>query len=202
MDNTRLRFLFALLQAMSLLSTSPTIHGVSDAAASCHASGYVYLQGNETGCPGCCVAGERYPRFRCSPPVSARTTTPAILTLKVFDHGEDGGVDPHVLRHALPPEHGAGGRAVLRVAAPRRRRPPLPPEDPRLRRRRRGERTVVRGRQGGGRLRLRERVPRGGRVRAAVPEQRRRRVAGGVGEAWAQRERGRIRSCVVLSEER
>ncbi|EAZ16511.1 hypothetical protein OsJ_31983 [Oryza sativa Japonica Group] len=136
-------------------------------------------------------------RRRCR---SARTT-PAILTLKVFDHGEDDGGVPTSCDMA-PPEHGAGGRAVLRVVAPRGRPPPLPPEDPRLRRRRRGERTIVRGRQGGGRLRLRERVPRGGRVRAAVPEQRRRRVAGGVGEAWAQRERGRIRGCVVLSEER
>uniref|UniRef100_A0A0E0M936 Uncharacterized protein n=1 Tax=Oryza punctata TaxID=4537 RepID=A0A0E0M936_ORYPU len=81
-------------KAISLLSTSPIIHGATDAAASCHASGYAYLHSNETRCPNgspdCCVASERYPRFRCSPPVSART--PAILTLKVFDHGEDGGV--------------------------------------------------------------------------------------------------------------
>uniref|UniRef100_A0A0E0BBH8 Ripening-related protein 4 n=1 Tax=Oryza glumipatula TaxID=40148 RepID=A0A0E0BBH8_9ORYZ len=61
---------------MSLLSTSPIIHGASDdAAASCHASGYVYFHGNETRCPkgshDCCVAGERYPRFRCSPPDDA-----------------------------------------------------------------------------------------------------------------------------------
>lgn len=191
---------------MSLLSTSPTIHGVSDAAASCHASGYVYLHGNETRCPkgshDCCVAGERYPRFRCSPPVSIGQDDAGDPDAEGVRPRRGRRRRPHVLRHALPPEHGAGGRAVLRVAAPRRRPPPLPPEDPRLRRRRRGERTIVRGRQGGGRLRLRERVPRGGRVRAAVPEQRRRRVAGGVGEAWAQRERGRIRGCVVLSEER
>ncbi|KAF0906535.1 hypothetical protein E2562_011515 [Oryza meyeriana var. granulata] len=90
MANTMLLAVFALLQVMCFLSTSP-VHGVSAAAGSCHASGYVH--GKETRCPkgspDCCVVGKSYPRFRCSPPVSAKT--PAILTLKVFDNGEDGG---------------------------------------------------------------------------------------------------------------
>ncbi|KAJ1295026.1 hypothetical protein BS78_01G191800 [Paspalum vaginatum] len=37
----------------------------------------------------CCVAGHKYPQFRCSPPVSAKT--PAVLTVNSFEKGKDGG---------------------------------------------------------------------------------------------------------------
>ncbi len=56
----------------------------------CEAKGY--LQGTSGPCGGddeCCVAGESYPEYDCSPPVTG--STPAILTLNNFSGGGDGG---------------------------------------------------------------------------------------------------------------
>ncbi|XP_062206151.1 putative ripening-related protein 4 [Phragmites australis] len=57
-----------------------SVHEVS--AATCNVSGFIHGKGRncnrETGLDNRCVAGKRYPQFRCSPPVSAKT--PAILT--------------------------------------------------------------------------------------------------------------------------
>ncbi|WVZ59452.1 hypothetical protein U9M48_009590 [Paspalum notatum var. saurae] len=85
MVGTRLLVVFALLQI-----TCFPFHEVS--AETCHASGFIHGKGQhcykEKGLGSCCVAGKRYPQFRCSPPVSAKTS--AILTLNRFDNGEDG----------------------------------------------------------------------------------------------------------------
>ena len=98
MANTKLLAAFALLQVLSL---HLHIHGVSAASSithkpkkpgSCHISGF--LQGKAGKCnpahgSDCCAAGHRYPQFKCSPPVLAKT--PATLTLNSFAAGGDGG---------------------------------------------------------------------------------------------------------------
>uniref|UniRef100_A0ACD5ZEH3 Uncharacterized protein n=1 Tax=Avena sativa TaxID=4498 RepID=A0ACD5ZEH3_AVESA len=100
MANTKLLAVFALLQVLSL---HLHVHGVSASAASiahqhkkpggsCHISGF--LQGKSHKCnrshgSDCCASGRRYPQFKCSPPVSAKT--PATLTLNSFAEGGDGG---------------------------------------------------------------------------------------------------------------
>ncbi|RLN18102.1 putative ripening-related protein 4 [Panicum miliaceum] len=84
MVDTRVLVVFALLQITCFL-----FHDVS--AATCHASGFIPGKGRncdrEIGLDRCCVAGKRYPQFRCSPPVSAKT--PAILRFNRFESGED-----------------------------------------------------------------------------------------------------------------
>ena len=84
MVDTRVMVVFALLQITCFL-----FHNVS--AATCHVSGFIHGKGRncdrETGLDKCCIAGKRYPQFRCSPPVSAKT--PAILTFNRFENGED-----------------------------------------------------------------------------------------------------------------
>jgi len=84
MVDTRVMVVFALLQITCFL-----FHNVS--AATCHVSGFIHGKGRncdrETGLDRCCIAGKRYPQFRCSPPVSAKT--PAILTFNRFENGED-----------------------------------------------------------------------------------------------------------------
>ncbi|CAL4934096.1 unnamed protein product [Urochloa decumbens] len=84
MVDIRVLVAFALLQIMRF-----PFHEVS--AATCHASGFIHGKGRncnrEIGLDRCCVAGKRYPQFRCSPLVS--TKTPAILTFNRFENGED-----------------------------------------------------------------------------------------------------------------
>ena len=58
----------------------------------CKPSGY--LQGVEGDCVSlnnsdCCVSGQKYTTYKCSPTVT--NATPAILTINGFDAGEDGG---------------------------------------------------------------------------------------------------------------
>jgi hypothetical protein len=86
---------------------------------------------------------------------------------------------PVVLRQPLPPGQRACGRAVLRVAAARRHAP-VQQDGPRHRERQ------VRARQGRRRVRLGEWMRPGAQLRAAVPQQRRGRVAGGVEKAGTQ----------------
>lgn len=85
-DARLLLLVFALLQ---ILLCFPS-HEVS-AAATCHASGVLRGKGQhcskERGLDSCCVAGKRYPQFKCSPPVSSKT--PAIMTFTRFENGED-----------------------------------------------------------------------------------------------------------------
>ncbi|KAK3156788.1 hypothetical protein QOZ80_2AG0111900 [Eleusine coracana subsp. coracana] len=86
MAETRLLVVFALLQVMCF-----SIREVS--ASTCHISGFVhgkkgrYCHKEKNGPDNCCVADKRYPQFRCSPAVSAKT--PSILTVNIFDNGED-----------------------------------------------------------------------------------------------------------------
>lgn len=84
MVDTRLLVVFVLLQIMCF-----PFHEVS--AATCHASGVIHGMGRncnrENGLDSCCIAGRRYPQFRCSPPVSNKT--PAIMTVNRFENGED-----------------------------------------------------------------------------------------------------------------
>ncbi|CAN6323650.1 unnamed protein product [Urochloa humidicola] len=84
MVDIRVLVVFALLQIMCF-----PFHEVS--AATCHASGFIHGTGRncnrESGLDSCCIKGKHYPQFRCSPPVSAKT--PAILTVNIFDNGED-----------------------------------------------------------------------------------------------------------------
>lgn len=61
---------------------------------SCHISGFLHGKAgkcNRAHGSDCCVAGRRYPQFRCSPPVSSARPTPATLTLNSFARGGDGG---------------------------------------------------------------------------------------------------------------
>lgn len=62
------------------------------ASRNCKPSGY--LKGRSHSCSHegsseCCKAGERYPQFKCSPPITART--PAIMTVNCFGEGSCGG---------------------------------------------------------------------------------------------------------------
>jgi hypothetical protein len=58
--------------------------------AGCEQSGTLRPSQSQS-CEGCCKAGEAYPTYRCSPPVSS--STGAIMTLNDFGEGGDGG-DP------------------------------------------------------------------------------------------------------------
>ncbi|CAN6323649.1 unnamed protein product [Urochloa humidicola] len=101
MANTKLLALLvlALLQVLSLHAhaVSATKHkhpgnGTGAGAGTCRVSGV--LHGKAGNCKklhgsDCCVEGHKYPQFRCSPPVSAKT--PATLSLNSFEKGKDGG---------------------------------------------------------------------------------------------------------------
>uniref|UniRef100_N1QXW1 Ripening-related protein 4 n=1 Tax=Aegilops tauschii TaxID=37682 RepID=N1QXW1_AEGTA len=78
------------------------IHGVASSTANkrvpkpsggrCHISGFLYGKAgkcNKENGSDCCIPRHRYPQFRCSPPVSSKTT--ATLTLNSFARGGDGG---------------------------------------------------------------------------------------------------------------
>uniref|UniRef100_A0A0E0EZ94 Ripening-related protein 4 n=1 Tax=Oryza meridionalis TaxID=40149 RepID=A0A0E0EZ94_9ORYZ len=109
--NVKVLVVLALLQLMSLHAV---VHGgdnggVSAVATSkhepkpkqgggggggCHISGFLHGKAgkcNRAHGSDCCVAGRRYPQFRCSPPVSSARPTPATLTLNSFARGGDGG---------------------------------------------------------------------------------------------------------------
>ncbi|XBI69886.1 hypothetical protein VPH35_064509 [Triticum aestivum] len=97
MANGKLLAVLALFQVLSLLLH---VHGVSGAISLTHkhakrpGAGGAAAAGNAGKCnpehgSDCCVSGHRYPQFKCSPPVSAKT--PAILTLNSFAAGGDGG---------------------------------------------------------------------------------------------------------------
>jgi hypothetical protein len=58
--------------------------------AGCEQSGTLRPSQSQS-CEGCCKAGEAYPTYRCSPPVSS--STGAVMTLNDFGEGGDGG-DP------------------------------------------------------------------------------------------------------------
>ncbi|KAL6883562.1 hypothetical protein ACP4OV_010976 [Aristida adscensionis] len=83
-DTSRLLVIFALLQVMCFAFCDVS-------TASCHISGFIHGKGRncnkENGLENCCIAGKRYPQFRCSPPVSAKTS--AGLRFSIFDNGED-----------------------------------------------------------------------------------------------------------------
>ncbi|TVT97907.1 hypothetical protein EJB05_56833, partial [Eragrostis curvula] len=87
MSDTRILVVFALLQVMCF-----TIREVSATNTTCHTSGFIHGKGRNchkgNGLDNCCVAGKRYPQFKCSPPVSAKT--PAILAVNRFENGADG----------------------------------------------------------------------------------------------------------------
>ncbi|CAD6213023.1 unnamed protein product [Miscanthus lutarioriparius] len=96
MASMKLLVLLALLQVLLLhahVSEAKKHHKPgSPASGTCKASGV--LHGKAGNCKRihdseCCQAGESYPQFRCSPPVSAMT--PAILTVNSFRKGQDGG---------------------------------------------------------------------------------------------------------------
>ncbi|RLN42268.1 hypothetical protein C2845_PM01G38730 [Panicum miliaceum] len=94
MASTKLLAALVLLQVLSLHAHAAKHkpHPGAGGGGTCRASGV--LQGKAGKCKkingsDCCVAGHRYPQFRCSPPVSART--PATLTLNSFEKGKDGG---------------------------------------------------------------------------------------------------------------
>uniref|UniRef100_A0ACD5U5F5 Uncharacterized protein n=1 Tax=Avena sativa TaxID=4498 RepID=A0ACD5U5F5_AVESA len=97
MANTKLLAVLALLQVISL-----HIHGVAASTVNkhrhkrfggrCHISGFLYGKAgkcNKENGSVCCIPGHHYPQFRCSPPVSSKTT--ATLTLNSFARGGDGG---------------------------------------------------------------------------------------------------------------
>lgn len=70
----------------------PEEPGSGSGSGTCRLSGH--LHGKAGNCKklhgsDCCQEGHKYPQFRCSPPVSART--PATLTLNSFEKGKDGG---------------------------------------------------------------------------------------------------------------
>jgi hypothetical protein len=95
MANTKLLVVLAVVQVLSLhvpaVSASGK-HNPKPEGVTCRVSGF--LQGKSGKCnpvhfSDCCVTGHKYPQFRCSPPVSAKT--PATLTLNSFAKGGDGG---------------------------------------------------------------------------------------------------------------
>ncbi|GLJ14322.1 hypothetical protein SUGI_0230800 [Cryptomeria japonica] len=82
---------FGLLLSMSIAECARH-SDVAGILASCNPSGY--LNGNSHDCnrdhgSDCCKSGERYPQYKCSPPVTGNTH--AMLTLNGFEKGEDGG---------------------------------------------------------------------------------------------------------------
>ncbi|XBH73271.1 putative ripening-related protein 4 [Aegilops tauschii subsp. strangulata] len=98
----KLLAMFALVMFLSQLR----VHGISVSVGSsaniatetkhlrgsCHISGFLHGKSgdyNRDHDSVCCKDGDRYPQFRCSPPVSA--DTPAILSLNSFARGGDGG---------------------------------------------------------------------------------------------------------------
>ncbi|KAL6642896.1 hypothetical protein ACP70R_021077 [Stipagrostis hirtigluma subsp. patula] len=93
MASTKLLAVLVLLQVLSL-----HVHGATatkrkpGAGGKCHVTGFLHGKGhkcNKKNGSECCVEGRRYPQFRCSPPVSAKT--PAVLTVNSFAPGGDGG---------------------------------------------------------------------------------------------------------------
>lgn len=110
--NVKVLVVLALLQLMSLHAV---VHGGDKCGVSavatgkhepkpkqgggggdggCHISGFLHGKAgkcNRAHGSDCCVAGRRYPQFRCSPPVSSARPTPATLTLNSFARGGDGG---------------------------------------------------------------------------------------------------------------
>jgi hypothetical protein len=87
--------------AIFLLVALPTCHTTASSlsprqgfdVAGCQYSGY--LPGRSGGCntnnsPDCCVDGQQYQRFLCSPPVTVPATW-AVMTVNSFRKGEDGG---------------------------------------------------------------------------------------------------------------
>ena len=97
MTNPKLLAVLVLLQVITL-----HIHGVASSTANkrvpkpsggrCHISGFLYGKAgkcNKENGSDCCIPRHRYPQFKCSHPVSAKT--PAILTLNRFAAGGDGG---------------------------------------------------------------------------------------------------------------
>ncbi|XP_073351934.1 putative ripening-related protein 4 [Aegilops tauschii subsp. strangulata] len=97
MANPKLLAVLVLLQVITL-----HIHGVASSTANkrvpkpsggrCHISGFLYGKAgkcNKENGSDCCIPRHRYPQFRCSPPVSSKTT--ATLTLNSFARGGDGG---------------------------------------------------------------------------------------------------------------
>ncbi|XP_044432579.1 uncharacterized protein [Triticum aestivum] len=64
----------------------------SEDGGRCHISGFLYGKAgkcNKENGSDCCIPRHCYPQFRCSPPVSSKTT--ATLTLNSFARGGDGG---------------------------------------------------------------------------------------------------------------
>ncbi|KAL6641236.1 hypothetical protein ACP70R_019417 [Stipagrostis hirtigluma subsp. patula] len=95
---TKLLSVLVLLQVLSLhvhgatAATNTTRARPRRGGGKCHISGFLRGKGHKCDTEHgseCCVEGRRYPQYRCSPPVSART--PAILTLNCFAEGCDGG---------------------------------------------------------------------------------------------------------------
>ena len=92
MASTKLLAALVLLQVLSLHAHAAKHKQPGAGAGTCRASGVLHgkagkckkINGSE-----CCAAGRKYPQFRCSPPVSAKT--PATLTLNSFEKGKDGG---------------------------------------------------------------------------------------------------------------
>ncbi|GJN19736.1 hypothetical protein PR202_gb07042 [Eleusine coracana subsp. coracana] len=98
MASKKLLALLALLQVLSLHAHAAAASkhhpkpGAGGGGGTCRSSGF--LQGKTHKCnrkngSDCCLTGRKYPQFRCSPPVSAKT--PATLTLNSFARGGDGG---------------------------------------------------------------------------------------------------------------
>lgn len=72
---------------------------------SCHISGFLHGKAgkcNRAHGSDCCVAGRRYPQFRCSPPVSSARPTPATLTLNSLPAAATAA--EVVLRRPVPPD--------------------------------------------------------------------------------------------------
>jgi hypothetical protein len=79
----------AILLLVAVLTTSHIASSVAD----CQYSGYLPGRSgacDQTNSPDCCVDGQQYQRFLCSPPVTAPATW-AALTVNSFREGGDGG---------------------------------------------------------------------------------------------------------------
>jgi hypothetical protein len=82
----------AVTTAPVTTTTSTNTPVVPTGSGGCNPSGF--LTGIATQCitdngSDCCVQGQQYPIYTCSPQVTANT--PAILTINGFESGEDGG---------------------------------------------------------------------------------------------------------------
>jgi hypothetical protein len=86
-------FLLVALPTCGYCESSLSPRPGFDVAAGCQYSGY--LPGRSGDCntnnsPDCCVDGQQYLRFLCSPPVTVPATW-AVMTVNSFRKGEDGG---------------------------------------------------------------------------------------------------------------